>query len=132
MSRQFFASLPVKDLEKAKGFYGALGATINSQFTGDGSACMVFSEHFFVMVMTHEKWATFTATPPATGELALGLFCDSRAAVDAMIEAAAAQGGTPVDEPQDHGFMYQRSIQDPGGHHWEITWFDVNQMPKSA
>ncbi len=132
MSRQFFVSMPVKDLEKAKGFYAALGAAINPQFTGEGNACMAFSENFFVMVMTHERWATFTDKPPVTGELALGLFVDSRAAVDAMIAAASAQGGTPVDEPTDHGFMYQRSIQDPGGHHWEITWMDISKMPKSA
>ena len=131
MSRPYFASMPVRDLDKAKAFYTALGATLNPQFTGKDSACMQFSEHFFVMVMTQERWADFSKTPPVTGELALGLFVDSRAAVDGMIEAAAAAGGKLVDEPTDHGFMYQRRIQDPGGHHWEITWMDASQMPKS-
>lgn len=31
-----------------------------------------------------------------------------------------AAGGRPIKEPQDHGFMYYRSFEDPDGHIWEL------------
>ncbi len=29
-----------------------------------------------------------------------------------------------VNPPQDHGFMFQRTIEDPDGHIWEPFWMD--------
>src|SRR3989442_11422258 len=47
------------------------------------------------------------------------LFRSSRAAVDAMNEAAAAHGGqADVNPMEDHGFMYTRDLADPDGHMW--------------
>jgi predicted lactoylglutathione lyase len=33
-------------------------------------------------------------------------------------------GGSPAYDPQDHGFMYGSSFQDPNGHIWEVFWMD--------
>ena len=47
----------------------------------------------------------------------LAVSCDSRAAVDAMNEAAAKHGGTAdINARQDYGFMYNSSLADPDGH----------------
>ena len=49
----------------------------------------------------------------------------SREAVDTMVEAGAAAGGTAdVNPVQDHGFMYGRDILDPDGHVWGPFWMD--------
>ena len=46
----------------------------------------------------------------------LAVSCDSRAAVDAMNEAAAKHGGTAdINAQQDYGFMYNRSLADTDG-----------------
>ena len=29
-----------------------------------------------------------------------------------------------VNPPEDHGFMYQRTVADPDGHIWEPFWMD--------
>ncbi len=80
------------------------------------------------MLLTHEKWRTFTARaiPPATAsEVLLALSYDSRDAVDAVAVAAATAGGSiDVNPPQDHGFMKSRAIADPDGHVWEAFWMD--------
>jgi predicted lactoylglutathione lyase len=132
MSRQIFISLTVKDLKKAMAFYTAIGAVNNPQFTDDTAACMVFSDHIFVMLLTEAKRAEFTTKPNATGEVALCITCDSRAAVDEFVKAGVAQGGAAdTNPPQDHGFMYQRSLEDPDGHLWEPTFMDMSQFPKS-
>ena len=63
MTRQIFVNLPVGDLAKAETLYTAIGAAKNPQFSDDNSACMVFTDSIFVMLMTHEKWAQFTKKP---------------------------------------------------------------------
>ena len=66
----------------------------------------------------------------ARHEVAAGLGLESRAAVDAMVERAAAIPGGRADPTptQDMGFMYGRSFEDPDGHIWEISWMDPEAM----
>jgi uncharacterized protein len=133
MSKMIFVNLPVGDLNASMAFYKALGFENNPHFTDETAACMVWSEAIHVMILTHAKWRTFTnrPIPPATSsEVSLALSCDSRAAVDAMIAAAAANGGTADTNPvEDHGFMYQRSLTDLDGHLWEPMWMDPAVIP---
>ena len=135
MAKQIFINLPVRDLPKSKAFYEAVGAVNNPQFTDDTAACMVLSDTIYVMLLTHAKWATFTTKAIVdahqSSEVALALTLDDRPAVDAMVAAAAAHGGkADINPPQDHGFMYQRSVEDPDGHVWEPFFMDMSQMPK--
>jgi uncharacterized protein len=133
MTRMIFVNLPVADLAASMAFYEALGFENNPTFTDDTAACMVLSEAIHVMLLTHDKWRVFTdrPIPPATSsEVMLALSCDSREAVDAMNESAAANGGTAdINATQDHGFMYSRSFADPDGHIWEPLWMDMAAMP---
>jgi predicted lactoylglutathione lyase len=80
------------------------------------------------MILTHDKWKGFTDRPIAdrgSSEVSLALALDSREAVDAMIAAGAAHGGTADINPvQDHGFMYGRDLLDPDGHVWGPFWMD--------
>lgn len=128
MPRMLFVNLPVTDLPRAKTFYEALGFTNEPRFTDDTAACMVWSEAIFVMILTHEKWKTFTDRPiPDAGssEVMLCLSCDSRDEVDALNRTAGANGGTAdVNPTQDHGFMASHAFADPDGHVWEVMWMD--------
>jgi predicted lactoylglutathione lyase len=128
MTKMIFISLPVTDLKASMTFYKAIGFSNNPQFTDDTAACMVWSEAINVMLITHAKWRTFTTRPIApagSSEVALNLSVDSRASVDAMSEAAAANGGTADINPvQDHGFMYGRDMADPDGHIVGAVWMD--------
>lgn len=133
MSRMIFVNLPVADLKASMAFYSALGFENNPQFTDDTAACMVWSEAIHVMLLTHDKWRTFTKRPipPTTSsEVMLAISLDNREAVDAMNAAAAANGGTADINPvQDLGFMYNRNLADLDGHVWEAFWMDVSAMP---
>ena len=43
-----------------------------------------------------------------------------------MVDAATAHGGKADPGPtQDFGWMYNRSFEDPDGHHWEPMWMDA-------
>ena len=133
MTRMIFVNLPVTDLKASMAFYTALGFKNNPAFTDETAACMVWSEAINVMLLTHDKWRTFTTRPipPATAsEVLLCLACESRDAVDGMNTAAAANGGQPDINPvQDMGFMYNRSIADRDGHVWEMMWMDPSAIP---
>jgi uncharacterized protein len=133
MTKMIFISLPVADLPKSIAFYAALGFTNNPSFTDETAACMVWSETIQVMLLTHEKWNSFTTRPlPPAGsnKVSLALSMDDRQAVDAMNEAAASHGGTADINPvQDHGFMYGRDLADPDGHIWGPFWMDPAAMP---
>ena len=132
MSRMIFVNLPVSDLAASMAFYNALGFENNPHFTDDTAACMVWSEAINVMLLTHDKWRTFTSRPipPSTSsEVLLAISLDNREAVDAMNEAAAAHGGTAdINPKQDLGFMYNRNLADPDGHVWEALWMDPSAM----
>jgi uncharacterized protein len=60
---KIFVNLPVKDLPRAKEFFGKLGFDFNAQFSDDTGACMVVSEHAYVMLLTYAKFKAFAPTP---------------------------------------------------------------------
>lgn len=128
MAQMIFVNLPVTDLSKSRGFYEALGFTHNPAFSNDEGACMVLSDTIYVMILTHAKWQGFTTRPicpPGSSEVSLALSVDSKAEVNRLVDAGAAHGGTAdVNPPEDHGFMFQRTIADPDGHIWEPFWMD--------
>ena len=132
MTRTLFISLPVADLAVSTAFYQALGFERNAQFSDDASACMRWSEAIQVMLLTREKWRTFTQRPlPPAGTCGqmLSLSLDSREAVDAMNRAAAAHGGqADANPPEDYGFMYSRDLADPDGHLLGAVWMDPAPM----
>ena len=123
--RQIFVNLPVKDLERSKQFFGSLGFSFNPQFTDDKAACMVIAkDSIYAMLITEPFFKTFTpraiADAKTTSEVLLALSCSSDKEVDDLIAKATSAGGKTVKAPQDHGFMYYRSFEDPDGHIWEL------------
>jgi predicted lactoylglutathione lyase len=89
--RQIFVNLPVKDLERSKKFFSSLGFGFDAKFTDDKAACLVIENS-----------------------------CSSDREFDDLVARATAAGGKPIKEPQDHGFIYYRSFEDPDGHIWEL------------
>ena len=128
MTRMIFVNLPVADLQGSMQFYAALGFTNEPRFTDETAAAMQWSDAIFVMLLTHDKWRTFTDRPiPSAGssEVMNCLSCDAREEVDRLTETAGDAGGkADITPPQDHGFMMSRMFADPDGHVWELMWMD--------
>jgi predicted lactoylglutathione lyase len=127
MNKQIFVNLAVKDLNKSKAFFEALGYTFNPQFTNDSGACMVIAEDsIYAMLLTEEFFATFIdkkiANAKEVTEVLICLSCESREEVDQLVAKALAAGGTSPRPPQDHGFMYAHGFQDLDGHIWELAY----------
>ena len=78
-----FINLAVKDVEKSMNFYSALGFTNNPQFSDDTGKCMVWSENIFVMLLSYEKFSSFTKKPIADTKTNIaGLFSLSLGSLD--------------------------------------------------
>ena len=135
MPTKIFVNLACRDLKRSKAFFEALGFSFNPTFTNDSGACMVIGENIFARLLAEEFFRSFTrkaiADATKTTEVLTCLSRDSRAEVDALVDAALAAGGTKPREPADHGFMYERSFEDPDGHIWEIMWMDPSAVATS-
>jgi predicted lactoylglutathione lyase len=128
MISNIFINLPVKDLDKSKAFFEALGATINKQFTDETAASVVLGSNIFAMLLTHDKYKTFTSKAIVdankNSEVIIALGAGSKDEVNRIVEAAKKAGGKEFKETQDYGFMYMRVFEDLDGHHWEVAYMD--------
>lgn len=126
MATQIFVNLPVADLSRAIGFFTALGFSFNPKWTDDSATCMIIGEGIFAMLLTRERFQTFTPKPVVNAhqgtEVLVCLALASRDEVDTMVRKAVAAGGSTYNEPQDHGFMYGHGFQDIDGHIWELVY----------
>jgi uncharacterized protein len=132
MTTQIFVNLPVKDLNKSIDFFTKLGYEFNPQFTDENATCMIVSDTIFVMLLVEEYFKTFMpkeiCDTSKSAEVLIALSCESRAAVDAMVNEAIAAGGTTYKDPQDLGFMYQHGFQDLEGHIWELFFMEPSAV----
>lgn len=134
MNKQIFINLPVNDLAKSVQFYTALGFSNNPQFSDETGKCMVWNESIFVMLLSHEKFSSFTSKPIADTKTNIaGLFSlsiENVEAVNKIMDDGLKAGGIEPVEMKDYGFMQQRTIEDFDGHTWEIFFMDMSKFPQ--
>lgn len=134
MAKQIFINLAVKDSQKSMELYTAMGFVNNPQFSDENSKCMVWAENIFLMLLEHEKFASFTKKPLAdTKNNIAGLYSLSMESIDEMnqmVESGLKAGGIEPNELRDYGFMQQRTLEDFDGHSWEIFFMDMSQFPQ--
>ncbi|MGY6650677.1 VOC family protein [Amycolatopsis sp. TRM77291] len=127
---QIYVNLPVTDLEASTKVYLALGGTVNPDFSGDTSVQVAFADTIMVQLMTRETFATFTKRSTSDGpiEVINALAAGSREEVDRLAGAALAAGATEPRAAQDMGWLYNRAIDDPDGHCWELLAYDPGAL----
>ncbi|MFM0547062.1 glyoxalase/bleomycin resistance/extradiol dioxygenase family protein [Paraburkholderia strydomiana] len=130
MHKQIFVNLAVDKLDRSKAFFSALGFNFDLRFTNDQAACLILGENLYAMLLVKDLFKSFTrkslCDPKESTEALVGLSCDSRGEVDALVAKALAAGGTAPRAPQDYGFMYGHGFEDIDGHIWELIYMDPN------
>lgn len=123
-----FVNLAVDELQRSRDFYGALGYTINENFSDENAICVVISDAIYAMLLKPDFFKQFTSKNLIDAKTSVqvlnALDETSRDDVDAHLGRALAAGGTETRDVQDLGFMYSRAYADPDGHIWEIMWMD--------
>ncbi|HEU4497898.1 MAG TPA: VOC family protein [Sphingomicrobium sp.] len=138
MARMIFINLPVTDLDRSIAFYEAIGGRKEPKFSNQEAAMIVLSEAIHVMLLKHDFYSTFTRKPIAdahqSSQVLLAISADSTGEVDATVEKAGAAGGVTDPGPKQDmgGMMYERSFEDPDGHHWEVVWMDATAAEQGA
>ena len=134
MPRNFFVTLPVKDLERSVDFFDALGFSFNPKFTNENGAGLIINDNAGVMLLAESSFSTLTDKPVidarAGAEALLAISVDSREAVDTLVAKAVAAGGSAPGEAQDHGFMYDHGFEDLDHHQWGVFWMNETQTPQ--
>jgi len=135
-STKIFVNLPVRNLEKSKAFFSALGYSLNPQFTDENAACLVISDTIYAMLLTEPFFRTFTSKQIAdtrqTTEAILAISLASRDQVDDLLARGLAAGGSEPRACQDQGWMYGRSLTDVDGHLWEFFFMDDAAVPQAT
>ena len=127
MHKQIILNLPVKDLDKSRAFFSALGFTFDPRFSGENAAFMnIVGDTIQAMLTTEPFFQSLIDKPVANArqanEVVICLSCDSREEVDSLIARAVAAGGRTPHPPEDHGFMYDQGFEDIDGHLWNLVW----------
>jgi predicted lactoylglutathione lyase len=127
MINQVIFNLAVKDLNKSKAFFSALGFRFDPQFSSDSTAFMVIADSSIsAMLMTEDFFKSLIDKPLAqareANEVIIALRCESREEIDSLIAKAVAAGGRTPHPPEDHGFMYDQGFEDIDGHLWNLVW----------
>jgi len=136
MTKEFWLSLPVKDIKRSKEFFTALGFKFNEQHSNDTSACLLVGEkNTVVMLFAEPTFKGFTnndiANTSKGTEVLLSFDAQSKEEVDELIEKVKAAGGESNHVPGPMtGWMYGCVFSDPDGHRWNILHMDMSRMPK--
>lgn len=130
MNKQVIMNMSVKDLDKSKAFFSALGYTFNPTFSNEHAALMVITENSInAMLMTEPFFKSFHTKQVSDTreaiEMWICLTCDSREEVDSLVAKAVAAGASATGEPSDHGFMYGHGFEDLDGHTWQLNYMSV-------
>jgi len=132
MPTKIFVNLPVKNLDSSIEFFRKLGFKFNPQFTDETATCMIVTDDIFVMLLTEQKFKTFTPNEICDAkkytEVLVALSLESRAKVDEIVRKAVAAGATTYNEPHDYGFMYSHGFQDLDGHIWEVLYMEAGAV----
>jgi predicted lactoylglutathione lyase len=127
MNKQIIFNLPVRDLDKSKAFFSALGFSFNPRFSNERAAFMVIVDGNINAMLTTEAFFKSLINKPVVqakeaNEVVICLSCESREEVDSLIAKATAAGARIPHPPEDHGFMYDQGFEDLDGHLWNLVW----------
>lgn len=131
MEQELWINLPVKDLEKSRTFFSALG--FESLRDSPGMIGFRIGKVPVMMVLDAqlEQFTQHKISDTSKGsEFLISVGATSREYVDEITKKIKDAGGTVYSEPQEiQGWMYGMAMIDPDGHRWNIIYMDWDNMP---
>jgi predicted lactoylglutathione lyase len=127
MNKQVIFNLPVKDLDKSKAFFAALGFGFDPRFSNESALFVnVVEDSIHVMLTTEALFESLIHKPVVqakkANEVVICLSCETRDELHGLIAKAAAAGARIPHPPEDHGFMVDQGFEDLDGHLWNLVW----------
>ncbi len=137
MIQSLWVNLPVKNLERSRNFFKAIGFQFNERFgeNSEASACLeIGSKPDMVMLFVDSTFENFTRHPVSDTrkgtEVLLSIDVASRNEVDMLATKVEQAGGTLFSNPEIiEGWMYGCGFKDVDGHRWNVLFMDMDKMP---
>ncbi len=136
MTKEIWLNIPVKNIEKSKAFFTALGYAFTSKHDNAVMAALIIgSNKFPVMLFEESVFKSFIQTEitdtKKSSELLISLDAESREEVDEFAKKVLAAGGTIYAPPaENQGWMYGFAFIDLDGHRWNVLHMDYNKLGK--
>jgi predicted lactoylglutathione lyase len=134
MIKELWLNLPVKNLEKAKTFYTALGFAPSENGNSDFSAAFTIGSKKIVLMLFEqsmfEQVAQCRSSDTGKGsEMLISIDTESREETDQLAETVKKAGGLIFSEPQEvQGWMYGFGFCDLDGHRWNALYMDFSKL----
>lgn len=131
--KQIFINLPVENVENSMEFYARLGFLNKPLFSDDQQKCMVWSAHIYVMLISQEKFISYSKksiSNKANINAYFTLPVESLNRVNEIVDSGLRAGGKELSPMTDEGFMQIRRIEDFDGHIWHIIYMDLTKFRK--
>ena len=136
MTKEIWINLPVKDVNKAKEFFVALGFTFKPTHSNAGMAALSVSEKQIAVMLfqdttfAHVNQMKLADTSQAS-EVLFSLDASSKEEVEEWAAKVTAAGGTVFAPPASiQGWMYGCAFADLDGHRWNVLYMDMDKMPR--
>ncbi|MBL8003543.1 MAG: glyoxalase/bleomycin resistance/extradiol dioxygenase family protein [Candidatus Kapabacteria bacterium] len=134
MAKIIFINLPVKNLERSLQLYTQMGVTINPAFTDNHQKCVMWGEHIYVMLQSHEMFQSHIKKEiPDMHQFQTASYTlpmDSLEQMNETMEKALRAGGKEPVPMIDEGFMQIRVLEDFDGHTWSFIYLDMNKFER--
>lgn len=136
MATDLWINLPVKNVDRAKEFFGRIGFAVDERRNGSEMACLSIGEkQLNVLLFPEEIFKRFSggdvADSRSGAEVLLSVGAASREAVDETARKVWDAGGRVFSEPQEkEGWMYGCGFADLDGHRWNVVYMDFAKMPQ--
>ncbi|MBA3972274.1 MAG: extradiol dioxygenase [Bacteroidetes bacterium] len=136
MTKDIWLNLPVKDVQRSKAFFTALGYTFDSPRDNEQMAClMIGSKKFVVMLFQEQTFKSFIqgeiTDTSKSSEILISIDAESREEVDDYAKKVTAAGGAIyAQSAENQGWMYGCAFTDLDGHKWNVLYMDMTKMPK--
>ncbi len=128
MESKIFINLPVKDISRSMEFFRAIGYSFDERFCDKSSACLVISDTIYAMLLTEDKMKEVmpqdVVDAVKSSKAVNAVAVESKEKVNEIAEKAKKAGSPVVRDPEDYGFMFHRSFNDPDGHFWNFIWME--------
>lgn len=132
-TQELWLNLPVKDLEKAKAFFLALGFEATRDVPGMVGFNIGKVPVMMVVEPEFERYTMHKVSNTTKGsEILISVDAPNREYVDAMVKKVKNAGGKVFSEAAEvQGWMYNMAFADLDGHRWNVVHMDIEKMPKS-
>lgn len=124
-----FVNFPVTDLARSIEFYAKLGFTQNKEFSNDQASAMVWGDHFWIMLLTHDFYSKFIgkkkiADTSTTNSALIAFNLQNAESVKEFGRIAKENGGDAyfVDMGMPEDQMYGLEVSDLDGNMLEPMW----------